>query len=300
MLSINIPVYNIEVADLVAELIEQGNALKLPFEIRVYDDGSQEAVKEKNRKLKAEPAVVYVELPENLGRSGIRNRMGGESKYKYLLFIDADSAIVSGNYLKNYLDAAKPGEVLCGGTAYRSDKPSEPEKLLRWTYGINREAISATHRKSAKGFIITSNNFLIDKEVFERIHFREELKAYGHEDTLLGYDLHRNNIVIRHIDNPLEHTGLEDAATFLAKTKTALENLKNIAAGMVDNDDVFTEQVAFLRKYGNITNYVPGALFRFIYKTANRLMERNLKGKNPLLFVFDLYKLSYFAQIKNR
>ena len=300
MLSINIPVYNIEVSDLVADLIEQGKILKVPYEIRVYDDGSREAIKKQNRKLKAEPEVIYTELPKNLGRAAIRNCMGKDSKYHNLLFIDADSRLVSDDYLKKYLETAKPDTVVCGGTAYQTEIPAEPEKLLRWKYGMMREAIAAEKRASAKGFIITSNNFLIQKEVFERIHFREELKTYGHEDTLLGYDLHRSGISIKHIDNPVEHTGLEDAITFLSKSKMALENLKRIAAVLIEEDKLFTNQVAFLRKYQKITRWIPPALLRFVFTLAHPIFEKNLTSKNPSLFLFDLYKLTYFAQIKNR
>ena len=50
-------------------------------------------------KLKMFPNVTYIELPENLGRAAIRNKMGRDSKYKFLLFIDADSKLVTENYL---------------------------------------------------------------------------------------------------------------------------------------------------------------------------------------------------------
>jgi hypothetical protein len=226
--------------------------------------------------------------------------MGNDSIYQNLLFIDADSKVVAEDYLKKYFEAAKPDAVICGGTTYQTKTPAESENLLRWTYGIEREAIAAQKRSSAKGFIITSNNFLINKEVFQRIHFREELKTYGHEDTLLGYDLHRSGISIQHIDNPLEHTGLEDAETFLSKTKMALENLKRIAAVLVEEDRLFTDQVAFLRTYRKITRWIPPVLLRFVFKLAHPIVEKNLTGKNPSLFLFDLYKLSYFAQLKNR
>jgi hypothetical protein len=53
----------------------------------------------------------------------------------------------------------------------------------------------------------------------KRCIFSEDLKTYGHEDTLLGYDLFRNGIEIFHIDNPVEHTGLEDSSVLLRKPK---------------------------------------------------------------------------------
>lgn len=300
MLSINIPVYNIEVTGLVLDLLAQAEKLNVPFEIRVYDDGSNSRIKDINRKLAQYSSVNYVELKENTGRAAIRNQMGRESKFKYLLFIDADSKIINRNYLKANLEAAKHNCVICGGTAYRQQKPASPEKWLRWEYGRNREAISADKRNLAKGFIITSNNFLIEKEIFQQVYFRENLKSYGHEDTLLGYDLFKRGIQTRHIDNPVEHTGLEKAEFFLKKTRTALENLKFISEELLKGNDIFVTQVGFLRKYNRITRWIPATIFKLLYKVGRRSMERNLKGRHPRLLWFDLYKIGYYSIIKNR
>lgn len=300
MLSINIPVYNIEVSKLVLELVRQGTELDIDFEIRVYDDGSEERIKQANRMLQTEKYVIYRELSKNVGRAAIRNRMGEEAGYNKLLFIDADSEIISENYLKNYLDIITPGIVFCGGTGYCKNKPSNPTKSLRWKYGTKREAISAEKRNSAKGFIITSNNFLIEQHIFKQVMFREELKGYGHEDTLLGYDLYNIGIRIQHIDNPVQHTGLEDAQIFLSKTKTAISNLDIIVNQLLKNKTAFEEQVAFLKKYKKITRIIPVGIFKALYKIGKRLLEKNLKSNSPSLFLFDLYKLTYYASIKNR
>lgn len=300
MLSINIPVYNIEVRELVLELATQAKKLNIPFEIRVYDDGSQQQIKSENQKLNEISSVVYKELKENVGRAAIRNQMGKDAKFKYLLFIDADSKVVNENYLKTYLDAAESNCVLCGGTVYQTQKPVEPERWLRWEYGKKREAISAEKRNSSKGFIITSNNFLIGKKIFEQVYFRESLKDYGHEDTLLGYDLFKRGIQIKHIDNPIEHTGLETAGEFLRKTKAALRNLKIISEKWLKDDSIFAGQVGFLKKYNKIKRWVPVVIFRLVFNVGKKLMDRNLTGKYPRLFWFDLYKLCYYSTLKNR
>lgn len=298
MLSINIPVYNIEVKNLVLQLIVQAEKLAILFEIRVYDDGSLEEIKSLNREIAALKNVVYVELEKNLGRSAIRNKMGMESAYQYLLFIDADSKIVEPNYLKHFLDNAKPKQVLCGGTAYQKEKPDDHKKLLRWVYGINREAVSAEIRNSKKGFILTSNNFLIEKEIFKQIHFREEINNYGHEDTLLGYDLFKSKVTIFHINNPVEHTGLEDSQIFIVKTKVALTSLYKIVNELLAGNDAFVEQVNFLNIYSKIVKYLPVVLFRFLFKIGGCAMEKNLLGKNPKLFYFDIYKICFYSTLK--
>ncbi len=298
MLSINIPVFNIEVEKLVRQLTEQAEKLDNAFEIRVYDDGSDDEVKKANRRISAFPNVVYVELKQNLGRSAIRNKMGADATQKYLLFIDADSEIVTDNYLELYFENAKPNRVICGGTTYKKEQPADPKKYLRWYYGTNREAVSAETRMSKKGFIITSNNFLIEKEVFKNIRFREDLKTYGHEDTLLGYDLFKNGIEIFHINNPVEHTGLENAEVFLEKTKTALLNLYKITHELLVSNDDFATQMHFVNRYKKITKVIPAAFFRFFFKTFQSAIEKNLLGKSPRLFLFDFYKIGFYSTLK--
>lgn len=297
MLSVNIPVYNIEVGGLVQELVSQSARLKYPVEIRVYDDGSNENVKLKNREISNLPGVVYTELEKNLGRSAIRNKMGLESGFEYLLFIDADSALVKPDYLSSFLENADQKTVLCGGTTYKKEPPKEKSQYLRWFYGTYREAISAAQRNNKKGFIITSNNFLIPKKVFEKIHFREDLKMYGHEDTLLGYDLHRQGIQIRHIENPVEHTGLEDGPVFLGKTCVALKSLHLITNQLLPGDTEFARQVNFLNRYQSIRKIIPVFLLRWFFSLFHKLLEKHLTGRKPKLFWFDVYKLGYYSTL---
>lgn len=297
MLSVNIPVYNYEIGDLVSKLTELAANLNIQYEIRIYDDGSRDEIKLQNRKISEFQNVVYKELEKNLGRSAIRNKMGFESQFQYLLFIDADSMPVDKNYLRNFIENVKPNSVLCGGTNYKPEKPIQTQKYLRWFYGTNREAISAETRNNKKGFIITSNNFLIEKQVFGKIHFREDIKNYGHEDTLLGYDLFRNKIKIFHIDNPVEHTGLEDSSVFLEKTKTALKSLNQITQTILPGDNVWVKQIHFLNKYQLITKYLPTFFLRLFYKLCHRFIERNLTGRKPSLFLFDLYKLGFYSTL---
>ncbi len=300
MLTINIPVYNIDARPLVFELAKQVKNATIETEIRIYDDGSVEATKAKNRELNKIPFVIYLEMDKNFGRSAIRNKMAKESKGIRLLFIDADSAEVTGNYLQNYVDHLDKGKVLCGGTRYSAHKPKDRHKLLRWLYGTKREAISASVRNKEKGFIITSNNFLIEKELFLKTLFNEEIGPYGHEDTLLGYELFKNGVLPFHIDNPVEHTGLENSATFLNKTQSALKNLLFIQKNIVRNEADFITQVRFLNRYTIITTFIPVFLLRLFYNLFHNLWVKNLTGCNPQLFWFDVYKLCYFAKIKNR
>ncbi|MFW6369875.1 MAG: glycosyltransferase family 2 protein [Bacteroidota bacterium] len=298
MLSVNIPVYNIEVNDLIHQIARQCAHLHIDFEIRIYDDGSQEEIKAKNRSLAKLSQVVYKEMPVNYGRSAIRNRMGSDSEKDYLLFIDADSKVTSERYVETYLRHATPGCVLCGGTSYPAEPPADGKKLLRWVYGCKREAITAEERNKNKGFILTSNNFLIDRKVFQQTCFREDIGPYGHEDTLLGYDLYKKGVHPLHINNPVEHTGLEDSMVFIVKTGKALENLLVISDKLLKGKSDFSGKIKFLNRYRKLTRFCPPFVIRLFFNLFKQHMEQNLTGRKPLLMLYDLYKVGYFASLK--
>jgi hypothetical protein len=297
MLSINIPVYNIEVSDLVRQLKEQADTLSVDYDIRVYDDSSEEKFKERNRWVRELSNIIYLELDKNIGRSAIRNKMGFDSKRRYQLFIDADSRLVNDRFLKNYIEHAKSGCIISGGTSYSDSKPGDCEKMLRWKYGRMREAVPAKIRAGKKGFIISSNNFFIESDLFKKIHFREEIISYGHEDTLLGFDLFNYGAEPLHIDNPVEHTGIEDSAVFLMKTRDAMKNLLFISKTAGTNASALKSRISFLNAYNMLTQVIPPSMIKWIFIRLSNVLESNLTGKNPQLFIFDLYKLGYYAQI---
>lgn len=297
MLSVNIPVYNTEVSDLVMQIKIQAEALSIDYDIKIYDDYSKESFKLKNRWLSAVPNVIYREMDKNIGRSAIRNKMGIDSGRNYQLFIDADSKLINERYLENYLNLASPQCVICGGTTYSEKKPEDFKKILRWKYGHKREAVTAKKRTAKKGFIISSNNLFIAKNLFRKIHFREELNSYGHEDTMLGLDLHLNGTDPLHIDNPVMHTGIEDSAIFIEKTKHALENLMQISKNIGQHKTILSSRINFLKQYEKLTKAVPLPLIKWFFNQTRPLLEKHLTGKNPGLFLFDLYKIGYYASI---
>ncbi len=300
MLSVNIPVFNIDARPLVTALVSQAGNIAAGIEVRVYDDGSGEAFREKNRSLAQLPGVVYREMKANMGRAALRNQMGTDSAFGHLLFIDADSKIISGSFLETYLRHLTENPVICGGTVYNQERPVPAGKLLRWVYGSKREALPARQRNQQKGFIITSNNFLIEKKLLNQVGFRENLGPYGHEDTLLGYDLFCRDILPRHIENPVEHTGLEDSGTFLKKTRAALENLFFISNELIPDARNFRSQVRFLRQYHQIRSAIPVGLLRLFHSMFHRLLEKNLTGEHPRLFLFDLYKVGYYSKVTRK
>src|SRR5436189_2661628 len=101
MISICIPVYNYHITGLVEALRKQAEQVKVPVEIIILDDASDPSFLQQNKPLE-KLADQYVIMPENLGRSGIRNQFLQYAMYDYCLFLDCDVIPVSANFLSVY------------------------------------------------------------------------------------------------------------------------------------------------------------------------------------------------------
>ena len=300
MLSILIPVYNFDVTRLVHDLHEEALNLSEKTEIVLIDDGSEERVKVKNRLLEKLPLVSYEESDNNLGRSGIRNYLARKAKYDYLLFLDNDQVLPSymlsssseTNFLKNYLEHLNALKILVGGRCY-GGKPSEKAFILHWKVGKSREEISASVRTRKPHDSFLSCNFVVPKSLFKEIKFDESLTQYGHEDTLFGLELERREIEILHLENPVEHLGLEPAEVFLSKSEKAIENLVYL------HRKTGFSKTKLIHLHRRIKVLGLGPLVGVILKIIRPLILRNLKSASPKLLFFDLFKLGVFIEKVN-
>lgn len=294
MLSVCIPIYNTDVCALVEGLLKQASSLDVACEVVLIDDCSERFTEENSRL--AGINVSYSRLNENIGRSRTRNRFVDGAKYDYLLFLDCDSVLVSPNFLSAYVAEAKKGErVVCGGRVYTKEPPSQ-DTILHWTYGVERESKPATVRAQNPNRSFMTNNFMVKKEVLQAIKFDERLSGYGHEDTLFGYELKKNNISIKHIENPVLHGELQTNIEFLEKSEQAIDNLKKVLE-FVNYDKTFIEDVTLLRHYyklkGNLMLFVIKVLFGL---RKSGLRKRFLNGYTNMS-AFSFYKLGYLAAL---
>ncbi len=286
-LSICIPIYQLPVHELVAALQAQLRSLKLEAEILLLDDGSAPEIQQKNEKLAQEPAVRYQELPENVGRAAIRNQLAQRAQGEFLLFLDCDSAVISDEFLERYWQARLKGGVVCGGRQY--PKEVEAQYALHHQYGTQRE--SAVTGKQAHTF--HSNNFLIDGSLFDQVRFNENLKKYGHEDTLFGWQLQRQGLPVRCLNNPVLHAQLETSQEFLAKTRAGLQNILLLAQADAKQALAVFPMYRLALK---VQALGLGPFFKWLFQKRQKAWERQLCSKSPSLRVFDLYRLGYLVQ----
>jgi hypothetical protein len=295
MLSILIPVYNYSVYPLISELQKQCLEINIQFEILCQDDASN-LFKIENEKINSLENCNFSINNLNVGRGKNINFLAEKSKYEWLLIMDCDTFPTQNNYIQKYISQINEAEkVVFGGIEYKKEKPSS-DQLLRWFYGNARESISVEKRNiNPNGSALTSN-ILIQKKVFNSNKFNDSITKYGYEDLVFLSDLKKKGVLVKHIDNPTYHLGLETSEQFLAKTKIALENLKSIS----ENNSIYNSESKILKVYNILKQLHLTSFISILFKKTERNLEHNLLSKNPSLFLFDLYKLGYYCSIASR
>lgn len=292
MLSILIPTYNYDVTPLVHRLHEQLKAANIAFEIIIFDDGSNAEVNIKNNTLNTLDSVIFKANMQNVGLSNNRNQLAEASKYKYLLFIDGDSLINTNNYIFNYLNSIRSGASIIYGGRVHPEHVSNTRKL-RWKYGKLREDLSAKQRKTQPYKRMFCNNTLMTKTIFDVIGFEKTLTQYGHEDTLFAYKASLKKATVLHINNPVLHGDVDFSDVFFSKTKKGLQNLNYIyKSGLIEYQ--FIPFLVFFSKLKTLRlNRILALSYYFIHPIA----KYTSTSKRPVLFLFDLFRISYFCHI---
>ncbi len=297
MVSVLIPVFNYDIGLLAEQISVQLVALK-GAEIIICDDGSDMKFRTQNRLHSEKFGVKYVQNEINIGRSSTRNRLADEACNDILIFLDSDICVQNRNFVVQYLENSSTAEIIFGGIAYSDAPPDEPELFLRWFYGKRREEIAAYERSKQANRLFMTGNFCIKKSVFNKVRFNEQLRTYGHEDTLFAYELAASGFRVLHIENPALHIGLEPCDIFLRKTVAAIDNMLKI--NQMQKNSLMLDTIRLWRTYQKLKPL--HFALRLFWRMLKRMIEHNLCSKRPKFVLFDLYKLfalAYFDK-KNR
>ena len=294
MLSILIPTYNYNIVTLVNKVYKQALDAKILFEIIVVDDFSSDlSIIEKNNEISNLEFCQYHKNEKNIGRTATRSLLANKAKYESLLFLDADVLPKNGNFIKLFnLEENKTYQIIFGGVCYSETKPDK-NQILRWKYGKEREDKSLKKREKEPYFII-SGNLLINKELFQKFNSSNK-NTYG-LDILFSNNLKKNNILIKHIDNPVYHLGLETNQTFITKSLEAVKTTIDLEENNLIDADLRPLQKSYLllKKTGM------AFLFSFFISRFKKIMNQNFQSENPNLFWFDLYRLNYYIELKSK
>ena len=291
MLTICIPIYNHDVRPLVSAICSQAAAVDGSIDVVCLDDGSLPSYKVLNSEV--DSLCRYIELPQNVGRSRIRNSFLNylSPECTHMLFMDCDLLVTDSQFVERYYKAMAAGEqVVVGGHVYPSECPSA-DCRLHYMNGVNRVSKSAEERNKHPHRSFMTGNFMIRRDFLERIPFDEQIVGYGHEDTLMGYRLLQQGIPILHIQNPLLAKDLDTNAEFLDKTRASIENLVLISQRLGDPE--FDSQVTLLR-YGRMANRLHLArIGRWAFRLMRRRMEARFMRGCGSTTEFLIYKLGF-------
>jgi glycosyltransferase involved in cell wall biosynthesis len=298
MISILIPTYNFNTLPLVTELYNQIALENIEFEIIVQDDASPvNENTEINRKINDLANCRFERNETNLGRGQNRNALVNKAQYDLILLMDCDMFPKSKNFIKIYLKSILKEErkAIFGGIIYFDEKPKDDE-VLRWVFGKNREEIPLKKRLSNPYQYTLISNILVRKELLINYPFDREIYNYGYEDIVFILGLKSHGIPITHIENPAFHLNLEKSAVFLEKFHSSLQNLKLV----LDRGIIEYEDTALTKTYLKIEKLKMVRFAVFLFTFFKNSFTKNLLSKNPSIFLFDVYRLGYFCQLKSR
>ena len=268
-----------------AQCIEEG----ITFEILAQDDASDLEQFEAHKSALKVSSLTWERNEKNLGRAGNRNLLASKAKYGLLLFIDGDSLVENDDFISIYL-ASSAHSISYGGTSYPLVKPSDDRYLLHWKYARKFEALPVNKRVAQPYNSFHSNNFLIQKAIYDLNPFDESITKYGYEDHLFAHHLKKQNVDIHHIENPVHHAGLETNADFLNKTKKAIENL----AELYQLDRL--KEGNLIKRYEQLKRIKQLRSISKILAWKRDSILENLLSDNPRMLNFQLFKLDLFIQ----
>ncbi len=278
---------------MVTKLYKQCERAAIPFEILVYDDCSDQKWKDKNSALSASFGVNYLELSENLGRSKIRNWLVKSARYDYVLLLDCDSKILKADFIKKYLAVRDQADVLNGGRVYSKKQPRAKSKYLHWLYGKQKESKPARVRNKQVVNYFHSNNIFAKRSILDRHRFDESLQGYGYEDLVFAQRLMDHEVALLHIDNPIEHLGLETNAVFLNKTENAIQNLVRFERQQVLFNTRMQRLSGSLSRWG-----LEGIVRKYAANNAEKFKSELIENKGSL-FKFQMYKLNKYYEYRD-
>lgn len=286
MISVCIPIHNYSVLPLAQSIARQAIASKLQIELVCIDDGSDAEFVERNRPV--ENIGRYIVLDHNVGRAAVRNLLMLNASGDYLLFLD-DDCIVPEGFIARYAETLHDQpDVVVGGRVYDA-RFNDRRHRLRYTYGLRVECRTAAERSVNPYKSFMTNNFMIKRSLMHHVRFDERLTGYGHEDTLFGYRLQQVGASIKHIDNPVTNSDVEDNALFLSKSEEAVRSLATIRTMMKD-DKQFCQSVRLLQAYETTKPF--HWLLKILFLCSHNPLKRSfISGQCVSMTLFNFYKL---------
>lgn len=293
-LSILIPEYRDLCVEQVKALASQCSAIAdFSWEIIIVDDGTplDDALNiiQLNHVIDSiDNRCRFITRRHNYGRSSTRNFLANEARFDTLLYIDS-GLMPNPQFVEKYVENIGKCPVVCGNIAV--DKGSISLTNLRCKNELKAEKKFTAQKHAQNPYKnFHTGNFMIDRRLMLDNPMREDIKTYGYEDTLFGKQLAEKNNPVLHIDNPVFFIRFEGNECFLEKTKESIYTLYNYREELED----YSPLLHFVNK---LKAYHLLWVSHIIYMWFSKAMEKNLKGNNPSLFIFSLYRVCLLSKL---
>ena len=158
---------------------------------------------------------------------------------------------------------------------------------LRYCYERQSKAINTVESRQRHPYQHLATNLLVRRSVLGEQPYDENISHYGYEDVLLGKRFQQQQVVVKHIDNPVLFCDFEDNSSYLAKTEEALRTLFAFRKELKGYS-------CLLDKAEQIERLHLSPLFSFAYKLLSSPIKNCLLGNKPNVFWFNVYKLLYY------
>lgn len=293
MLSVLIPCYNYDARPLLKKLSHLRSLQTIDIEIILWDDCStNKEIESNNKKTAKKLSVSYYKNEQNFGRATTRQNLARKAEYNKLLFMDVDVMPVNDDFFERFEIRDNQHQLIFGGIHYIQQKPAQ-NKMLRWKYGNKKEAKTLEERLKNPYLSIVSGCFLIEKNTFIKSNTYLG-NSYG-VDVVFCRNLEHLSTKVKHINNPVFHSGLETSESFLKKSRKGLEALVQFEKQKLIPKNYKKIQKTYLKlkKSGLLNAYI------FVIGIFKTIILKNLKGSQPSIFAFDLYRLYYFSKLQN-
>ena len=288
-LSILIPIYKDNVVRQVALLQGQCKALEaegLEWEIVVADDGSPQHLFDVNAPVADMDGCRLLRRERNGGRASNRNFLARNARYPWLLYQDAE-ALPGDSLVRRFVECAGRADVVCGSFGVPEAEARGGKLRCMYELQTQRRLTAATRNRKPYG-CFHINNFMIRREVLLGHPFDESMTGYGYEDVVFGKHLEQARVGVFHIDNPVAYQGFEDNMAFIAKVGESVGTLYRYR----DELHGYSALLGLVEKMKRCRLLWLSHLFMMAF---SRLIVSNLSGRNPSLFLFNVYRVGLLA-----
>jgi glycosyltransferase involved in cell wall biosynthesis len=228
-----IPFFRHDPAPLLGALEAESPALGGEVEVVLLDDGSADEVligRVAHAVGRASLPARLVALPANLGRARGRNRLAGEARGRWLLFLDSDMLPDRPQFLGAYLQLiAQSAPAVAFGGFSLDQAPQRPEHALHRFMALKSDCTPVEARAREPEKHVFTSNLLVRSDVFAAERFDDGFSGWGWEDVEWAMRVAARNPV-SHVDNPATHLGLDTAPAMVAKFEQSAANFARVVA----------------------------------------------------------------------